>query len=196
MNEKKIIQISLFLLAVLVTISSLYFYKIENLRKNKTFDKIKNKNNLVLSEDKLNLIKDISYFSKDASGNQFQINSSSASTNIDNANIINMKLVIAKIIFLNSGTIYITSDKAKYNNQTYETNFYENVKVIYLKHQITSDNLHLFLQNNTISMTNNVVYKSPDSSIEADIIEIDILVKKLNIFMNDKSKKVKALYNN
>lgn len=196
MNEKKIIQISLFLLAVLVTISSLYFYKIENLRKNKTFDKIKNKNNLVLSEDKLNLIKDISYFSKDASGNQFQINSSSGSTNIDNTNIINMELVIAKIIFLNSGTIYITSDKAKYNNQTYETNFYENVKVIYLKHQITSDNLHLFLQNNTISMTNNVVYKSPDSSIEADIIEIDILVKKLNIFMNDKSKKVKALYNN
>ena len=196
MNEKKIIQISLFLLAVLVTISSLYFYKIENLKKNKTFDKIKNKNNLVLSEDKLNLIKDISYFSKDASGNQFQINSSSGSTNIDNTNIINMELVIAKIIFLNSGTIYITSDKAKYNNQTYETNFYENVKVIYLKHQITSDNLHLFLQNNTISMTNNVVYKSPDSSIEADIIEIDILVKKLNIFMNDKSKKVKALYNN
>jgi len=196
MNEKKIIQISLFLLAVLVTISSLYFYKIENLRKNKTFDKIKNKNNLILSEDKLNLIKDISYFSKDASGNQFQINSSSGSTNIDNTNIINMELVIAKIIFLNSGTIYITSDKAKYNNQTYETNFYENVKVIYLKHQITSDNLHLFLQNNTISMTNNVVYKSPDSSIEADIIEIDILVKKLNIFMNDKSKKVKALYNN
>ena len=196
MNEKKIIQISLFLLAVLVTISSLYFYKIENLRKNKTFDKIKNKNNLVLSEDKLNLIKDISYFSKDASGNQFQINSSSGSTNIDNTNIINMELVDAKIIFLNSGTIYITSDKAKYNNQTYETNFYKNVKVIYLKHQITSDNLHLFLQNNTISMTNNVVYKSPDSSIEADIIEIDILVKKLNIFMNDKSKKVKALYNN
>ena len=196
MNEKKIIQISLFLLAVLVTISSLYFYKIENLRKNKTFDKIKNKNNLVLSEDKLNLIKDISYFSKDASGNQFQINSSSGSTNIDNTNIINMELVIAKIIFLNSGTIYITSDKAKYNNQTYETNFYENVKVIYLKHQITSDNLHLFLQNNTISMTNNVVYKSPDSSIEADIIEIDMLVKKLNIFMNDKNKKVKALYNN
>jgi lipopolysaccharide export system protein LptA len=196
MNEKKIIQISLFLLAVLVTISSLYFYKIENFRKNKTFDKIKNKNNLVLSEDKLNLIKDISYFSKDASGNQFQINSSSGSTNIDNTNIINMELVIAKIIFLNSGTIYITSDKAKYNNQTYETNFYENVKVIYLEHQITSDNLHLFLQNNTISMTNNVVYKSPNSSIEADIIEIDILVKKLNIFMNDKSKKVKALYNN
>jgi len=196
MNEKKIIQISLFLLAVLVTISSLYFYKIENLRKNKTFDKIKNKNNLILSEDKLNLIKDISYFSKDASGNQFQINSSSGSTNIDNTNIINMELVIAKIIFLNSGTIYITSDKAKYNNQTYETNFYENVKVIYLKHQITSDNLHLFLQNNTISMTNNVVYKSPDSSIEADIIEIDLLIKKLNIFMNDKSKKVKALYNN
>ena len=195
MNEKKIIQISLFLLAVLVTISSLYFYKIENLRKNKTFDKIKNKNNLILSEDKLNLIKDISYFSKDASGNQFQINSSSGSTNIDNTNIINMELVIAKIIFLNSGTIYITSDKAKYNNQTYETNFYENVKVIYLKHQITSDNLHLFLQNNTISMTNNVVYKSPDSSIEADIIEIDLLIKKLNIFMNDKSKKVKALYN-
>jgi len=196
MNEKKIFQISLFLLAVLVTISSLYFYKIENLKKGKTFNKIKNKNNLVLSEDKLNLIKDISYFSKDTSGNQFQINSSSGSTNIDNTNIINMELVIAKIIFLNSGTIYITSDKAKYNNQTYETNFYENVKVIYLKHQITSDNLHLFLQNNTISMTNNVVYKSPDSSIEADIIEIDILVKKLNIFMNDKSKKVKALYNN
>ena len=196
MNEKKIIQISLFLLAVLVTISSLYFYKIENLRKSKTFDKIENKKNLILSEDKLNLIKDISYFSKDASGNQFQINSSSGSTNIDNTNIINMELVIAKIIFLNSGIIYITSDKAEYNNETYETNFYENVKVIYLKHQITSDNLHLFLQNNTISMTNNVVYKSPDSSIEADIIEIDILVKKLNIFMNDKSKKVKALYNN
>ena len=181
---------------MLITIISFYFYKIYNLSKGIEFNKVINSEKLIISENALSIISDISYFSKDAAGNHFEITSSSGTTDLTNPNIINMNLVVAKIILLTSEIIYITSDKAKYNNETYETNFYGNVKAIYLEHQISSDNLHLFFQNNSISMTNNVFYQNPNASMKADRIEIDILVKKLNIFMNDKNKKVKALYSN
>ena len=46
--------------------------------------------------------------------------------------------------------LIIYSDKAKYNNINYNTNFYENVKITYLNHNINSDKLDLNFKENIV----------------------------------------------
>ena len=90
--------------------------------------------------------------------------------------------------------IYITSDYAKYNRNTFETNFHRNVKLIYLDHKIFGDNLLLFFQNNLISMSNNIIYNNQETKLEADRIEVNISTKEIKILMYDKEEKIKILY--
>ena len=193
--NKKIIQLSLFLLATLVLFISMYLYKIENIKKSSKTSKIETtKDKLSISKDILTLMEDIKYFSKDAHGNVFEINSSTGKTDIKNNDIINMDNVSAKIYLKDQDVIYITSDYAKYNRNTYETNFNRNVKLIYLDHKISGDNLLLFFQNNLISMSNNIIYNNPETKLEADRIELNISTKEIKILMYNKEEKIKVLY--
>ncbi len=193
--NKKIIQLSLFLLATLILFVSMYLYKIESIKKNNKTIKIETtKNKLSISKDMLTLMEDIKYFSKDAYGNVFEINSSTGKTDLKNDDIINMENVNAKIYLKDRDVIYITSDYAKYNRNTFETNFHRNVKLIYLDHKISGDNLLLFFQNNLISMSNNIIYNNQETKLEADRIELNISTKEIKILMYDKEKKIKILY--
>ena len=192
--NKKIIQLSLFLLATLILFGSIYLYKIGNIKKSSKTSKIETTNDkLSISKDMLTLMEDIKYFSKDAYGNVFEINSA---TDLKDDNIINMENVIAKIYLKDRDVIYITSDYAKYNRNTFETNFHRNVKLIYLDHKIFGDNLLLFFQNNLISMSNNIIYNNQETKLEADRIEVNISTKEIKILMYDKEEKIKILYKN
>ena len=193
--NKKIIQLSLFLLATLILFVSMYLYKIGNIKKNSKTSKIETtKDKLSISKDMLTLMEDIKYFSKDAYGNVFEINSSTGKTDQKNNDIINMENVNAKIYLKDRDVIYITSDYAKYNRNTFETNFHRNVKLIYLDHKIFGDNLLLFFQNNLISMSNNIIYNNQETKLEADRIEVNISTKEIKILMYDKEEKIKILY--
>ena len=193
--NKKIIQLSLFLLATLIVFVSMYLYKIENIKKSSKTSKIETaKDKLSISKDMLTLMEDIKYFSKDAYGNVFEINSSTGKTDLKNDDIINMENVSAKIYLKDRDVIYITSDYAKYNRNTFETNFHRNVKLIYLDHKIYGDNLLLFFQNNLISMSNNIIYNNQETKLEADRIELNISTKEIKILMYDKEEKIKILY--
>ena len=193
--NKKIIQLSLFLLATLIVFVSMYLYKIENIKKSSKTSKIETtKDKLSISKDMLTLMEDIKYFSKDAYGNVFEINSSTGKTDLKNDDIINMENVNAKIYLKDRDVIYITSDYAKYNRNTFETNFHRNVKLIYLDHKISGDNLLLFFQNNLISMSNNIIYNNQETKLEADRIELNISTKEIKILMYDKEEKIKILY--
>ena len=193
--NKKIIQLSLFLLATLIVFVSMYLYKIGNIKKSSKTSKIeKTKDKLSISKDMLTLMEDIKYFSKDAYGNVFEINSATGKTDLKNDDIINMENVIAKIYLKDRDVIYITSDYAKYNRNTFETNFHRNVKLIYLDHKIFGDNLLLFFQNNLISMSNNIIYNNQETKLEADRIEVNISTKEIKILMYDKEEKIKILY--
>ena len=193
--NKKIIQLSLFLLATLVLFVSMYLYKIGNIKKSSKTSKIETaKDKLSISKDMLTLMEDIKYFSKDVYGNVFEINSSTGKTDLKNDDIINMENVSAKIYLKDRDVIYITSDYAKYNRNTFETNFHRNVKLIYLDHKIFGDNLLLFFQNNLISMSNNIIYNNQETKLEADRIELNISTKKIKILMYNKEEKIKILY--
>ena len=80
--------------------------------------------------------------------------------------------------------------------ENYDTKFYGNVIVVYTEHTITSDNLNLYFEKNLADILNNVVYKNLNTTLEADKIEIDLLTKNSNIYMNNKFEKIKIINKN
>ena len=103
-----------------------------------------------------------------------------------------MKNVLATINLKDTNQINISSDIATFNNINYDTNFYNNVLVTYGGHTITSNNLDLFFEKNLATITQNIIYKNLNTTLEADKVEIDLITKNSKIFMDNQSKKVKV----
>jgi len=208
----KKISIQLILLSI-VFFSIYYVYKFyfktkDNIKidqsdivQNKSSDDINNNKSNFDIDDKTNtdidnqnnLIKNLSYFSKDNLGNEYIIESKYSELNLDNVDIISMEGVSAKIIMANSKPIYVTSNFAKYNNENYETTFTDNVLIVYLDNKIRCEKFHISIKNNFANVTDNVIYENPNGILIADTIEIDLITKNSKIFMIDKSKKVMVL---
>ena len=144
-------------------------------------------------DDQNNLIKNLSYFSKDNLGTEYIIESRYSELNLDNVDVISMENVSARIIMVNSDPIYITSNFAKYNNENYETTFTDNVLIVYLDNKIRCEKFYISIENNIANVTDNVIYENSKGKLIADTIEIDLITKNSKIFMIDKSKKVMVL---
>ena len=208
----KKISIQLILLSI-VFFSIFYVYKFyfktkDNIKidqsdivQNKSSDDINNnKSNFDINDktnadvdNQNNLIKNLSYFSKDNLGTEYIIESKYSELNLDNVDVISMENVSAKIIMVNSDPIYITSNFAKYNNENYETTFTDNVLIVYLDNKIRCEKFYISIKNNLANVTDNVIYENPKGKLIADTIEIDLITKNSKIFMIDKSKKVMVL---
>ena len=200
----KKISIQLILLSI-VFFSIFYVYKFyfkskDNIKidqsdivqNNSSGDINNNKSNFDI-DNQNNLIKNLSYFSKDNLGNEYIIESKYSELNLDNVDIINMEGVSAKIIMSNSKPIYVTSNFAKYNNENYETIFKGNVSIVYLDNKIRCEKFHISIKNNFANVMDNVIYENSNGILTADTIEIDLITKNSKIFMIDKSKKVMIL---
>ena len=144
-------------------------------------------------DDQNNLIKNLSYFSKDNLGTEYIIESEYSELNLDNVDVISMENVSAKIIMANSDPIYITSNFAKYNNENFETTFTDNVLIVYLDNKIRCEKFYISIENNIANVTDSVIYENPKGKLIADTIKIDLITKNSKIFMNDKNKKVMVL---
>ena len=200
----KKISIQLILLSI-VFFSIFYVYKFyfktkDNIKinqsdivQNKSSDDINNNKSNFDIDSQNNLIKNLSYFSKDNLGNEFIIESKNSELNLDNLDIINMENVSAKIIMVNSEPIYVTSNLAKYNNENYETTFTDNVLIVYLDNKIQCEKFYISIENNFANVTDNVIYENPNGILIAYTIEIDLITKNSKIFMIDKNKKVMVL---
>jgi len=200
----KKISIQLILLSI-VFFSIFYVYKFyfktkDNIKidqsdivQNNSSDDINNNKSNLDIDNQNNLIKNLSYFSKDNLGNEFIIESKNSELNLDNLDIISMENVSAKIIMVNSEPIYVTSNFAKYNNENYETTFTDNVLIVYLDNKIRCEKFYISIENNIANVTDNVIYENPKGKLIADTIEIDLITKNSKIFMIDKSKKVMVL---
>ena len=200
----KKISIQLILLSI-VFFSFFYVYKFyfktkDNIKidqsdivQNNSSDDINNNKSDFDIDNQNNLIKNLSYFSKDNLGNEYIIESKYSELNLDNVDIISMENVSAKIIMVNSEPIYITSNFAKYNNENYETTFTDNVLIVYLDNKIRCEKFHISIKNNFANVTDNVIYENPNGILIADTIEIDLITKNSKIFMIDKNKKVMVL---
>ena len=120
--------------------------------------------------------------------NQYIISSDlSEITYENNVEIVKMQNVTAIFIDANNIPLTITSDKAIYNNSNYNTNFIDNVKIEYLNNIILSDKMSLDFNKNLINIFGNVQYDGIQGAIKTDNIKINLITKKIDIYM-DKDK--------
>ena len=192
MLKKTILQLFLlvFVLVICFVFFNTYFKKENSVEKN--IEQIQLKKDEP-DRIKANLIYNIEYKSNNNDGNQFVILSKVSELPEKNSNIVLMQGVEATINNKNSSQIKILSDNATFNKITYDTIFSENVLIIYDDHLITSLNLDLFFQKNLAIISNDIIYKNLNTTLQADIIEINLLTKTSKIFMNDRTKKIKIL---
>ena len=185
MQKKILLQIFLFFLIVLITIIFFKFYYNSDFSIKETYIKSEN-----LDINKNNKMQNIEYLASDKIGNNYNITSKFAELDPDQPDLIIMEKVKGVIKPYNSSPITIFSDKAVYNKTNHDTSFFENVLVKYDEHQILSNNLDLFFENNYASIYKNIIYKNLNTELRADKIDIDLITKNSKIFMNEKTKKV------
>ena len=196
MDKKVLIQITLLIIIVLILAKIFTFYQSK-----------KGKNLVLKEEDKkeflnenqdseLNIIKDITYLAKDDKENIFKIESKFGKINPEEPDIVLMDNVTALITLRNLEEILISSDHAIYNSKSYETNFYDNVLLEYIEHNIASENIYLSFENNLVSISNNIIYKNLNSEMNADEIEMNLITKEIKIFMHSNESKVQILSKN
>ena len=180
-----------FFLFLLIFIISLIFYN--------TYFKSsvqKEVSNSVESEEKdtinkNNVIKNLKYDVKFDDNSKYNISSKiSEIVNEDENEIVLMNDVIAKFNDGKNPTIYITSDKATFDNASFNTTFENNVRINYMENEITSDNLDLDFNKNTVYIYNNVLYEGLTGLMKTDNILINLFTKNAEIFMSSPSKKV------
>ena len=201
MKTKIFLQLIIFFftLLILLTTFNIYFNNDDGDNKNVSILQKKDSDileNVASNNNKDNLIKDIYYISKDNSGNTYQISSKEGKIDTQDPSIIYMTDVTAKLLFIDTAPINISSGYAKYNNETYETDFYENVDISYPKHNIKTNNMNLSTEKNLATLNGDIFYKSLDMELLADKVEIDLITKVSRIFMDNKYKKIKIIGQN
>ena len=139
-----------------------------------------------------NKILDLKYNAIDEEGNSYIIESKSGKVSEKDKSILILKEVIGVIRVKNTENIMIVSDFAEYNKTTFNTYFYDNVKLTYDGHLINSDTLFMNYVDKNINIKNNVVYQGDNNKLLADMVEIDLVTKLSKIYMLDKEKRVKV----
>ena len=191
MNKKKILKIFLILLFLIILLILFLRFFNEN-KKNEEINLDISKQNDIES----NLIKGISFFSKDKKGNEYILKAEEGEVDLSNDKIIYLKKITAQVVLNNSEDIIIISDFGKYNIENYDTIFSKNVLIKYLDSRISSNYMEFSINKSLMTITNNVIYSNNDNLLKADAVEFNTDTKKVNIFMYDISEKVKIISKN
>lgn len=200
MNKKTAIQ--LILLSIIIIILSVTFFTYFNnpQKKNSKLDKkklINNESNFEKKNEASNNIENLKYIATDKSGNQYLINAEEGTLSDEDTQLIKMKTVSAEVTFVNNReTIKIFSDSAIYNTVNFDTQFSQNIKIIYGQHKIDCEFADLIFSNNLAIFYDNVVYQNIDTKLYADKMEIDLITKDSKVYMNDINAKVKIIHKN
>ena len=185
---KKTLQIVLFLFLIFLIF---FFYKTQFEEEKKitikqeTIDKI-NTDNI-----DNNLIKNLEYEININENNNYNLTSKfSEIVYQDGFETVKMRQVKGIFTSKDSEPIIITSDFATYNNKNYNTTFERNIKIRYIDSIIYGEILILDFEKNNITVSNNVKYDGPNGVLFTDNILIDLITKKIDIFMDKSDKKV------
>lgn len=192
----RIIQLILFFILIII-ISIFYNKYFKENHKTETDNTLSitstsNQKESDLTNQKENsIIKNLKYEISIRENNDYQIMSElSELTYKDGSELILMSKVNAILTDENNNSIIITSDKAIYNNTNYYTSFEDNIKIKYLNNIILADNMYLDFKENFISIKNNVKYNGSLGNLEADNIKINLITKKIDVFMNNANENI------
>ena len=184
MNKKFLLQICI--IFVTVILSAFFFNKIF-LKKDVTT--LENKE--VLKSSEKNLIEGIQYFSKDLKGNTYLIEANNGIMDQNNQNIIYLNNVKAKINFDEKKIVTISSERAIYNIDNFDTEFLENVKLRYNKNKLTCDKILAKFSQNYAILTGNLIFKNLITKLYADQMEVDLIARTTKTSMFNKNNKIK-----
>ena len=203
MNSKIIIQI--LLIVTIITILSATFYNYfyddaitSTVTKSEDLIKKNNSTNSNLAQiqnNTSNILNNITYENFDVKGNRYQISASTGEIKDLNSDIIYMSDVVALIFLKDLGTVKIVSKNAIFNSLSFNSNFYDNVQLNFLEHQLNGEKLDLKFNENLLILKEKVLYQNLNTKLFADAISIDLITKNSKIFMNDDEKKIKILNN-
>ena len=189
MSRKLLVQIFLISLTVILTI--VFFNQIFEKEK-----KISLKPETTVNDSKTNLIEGIQYFSKDVNGNTYLIESKSGSLDEENPDIIYLVDVEAKINFDKNDEIKVTSDKAIYNVNNFDTEFIDNVKLSYEDNKLTCKNILVKFSKNYAILSGNLVYNNLLTKLYADRMEVDLISRITKTSMINQKDKIKIIHKN
>ena len=151
------------------------------------------KENLKIDDEKIessNIIEDVSYSAKDIKGNEYFLKANEGIIDQNESNFIFLKSVKAIMNLKDLKLVEISSDFGKYNIKNYDTIFSKNVIISYLDNIITGDYLDFSLDKNLMMISKNVVLKNKRSTLQADVVEVNIETKDIKIFMYEENKSV------
>jgi lipopolysaccharide assembly outer membrane protein LptD (OstA) len=187
---KKVIKLILFLLLIII---SIIFYKIYLSENTKSKIEVDTPEEEQAANPENNLIKNLKYEVKLNKNNQYVITSDlSEITYVGGNEVVKMQKVIAILSNQKNIPLIITSELATYNNFNYNTKFSQNVRVEYLNNIILSDKLEFDYNNSLITIYENVEYDGIQGNIIADNIKIDLLTKKIEIYMSNTNDNVEV----
>ena len=184
MNKRKALRV--FFIITIFFFLFIIFFK-ENSKKEIIEKEIKVEEEIQES----NIIKDVSYISKDSKGNEYRLEASEGIIDQKENNFISLTNVKGVISLLDYNLIEISSDFGKYNINNYDTIFSKNVIITYLDNTIKGEYLDFSWDRNLMTISENVFLENDKSSLKADVIELDIRKKNVKIFMYEDNKKVK-----
>ena len=191
---KKIIKFILILLLLAIII---IFYrtnfKEENNNKSKVDLEEKDQINLSPSNNDNNLIKNLKYEINLDEVNTYTITSDLGEIIFNDKGQEIIKMRMAKAIFSGETNIplVIKSDFARYNTFNQNTEFFQNVNIQYLDKIISSDKMTFDFEKNLLTVNENVIYEDMNGNMTTDNIEINLITKKVEIYMNNNQDDVK-----
>jgi lipopolysaccharide export system protein LptC len=186
---KRVIKYVLIIFLILI---SLLFYNFFFKKKTQTENVIIIQENLESSQN--NIIRNLEYNINLSNGNKYFITAESGVLSYNNnIETVDMTNPIAEITYTDNTLITISSNKAIYNNNNYNSFFRENVKINYSNNLIYADKMNLNFIENKIIIFENVKYIGPYGKLKTDNIGIDLLTKEIQIYMDSEKDNVEII---
>jgi len=196
---KTLIQLILLLILILIFffISNKYFNTEDEVDEVNNIISLNNDKNNLLNEDLKeknvdNEIINLTYEKFDTNGNKYLIKAKKGILDNELSNIIYMNEVEASLIYLNNEKLIIYSEEAVFNKENFKTTFSKEVKLLYQEQTLESDILEFLIDKNIAIFKDNVKYYNQDIEAYADIVNINLLTREIDIkSKNHKKIKIK-----
>ena len=175
-----VIQFLIFFIAILL-IYLTYYQKQDDQTKN--FEK--NKIIETKTDDKKNFFEDVQYRGVDLNGNRFIIESKTAEFDAENPNDIFMYKMLGYFYFKDGSVLRIQSDRGRYNNETQDTEFKDNIIAQHRDNVLYSDNIDYLNSKGLLKIYGNIRGNTDKGQILADTLNYDLKKETLSISMFD-----------
>ena len=191
MQNRKIIQISLIFIGIILIIATYLYYPKINENKISKKSKTLEVEEIIQPEDsKLNMFDNVEYKGLYDFDKPFTVQSKKAYILPEEPDVVFMEAMKVILILSDKRVVIITSNKGSYNKITYDCFFEENVKATDGKTTISSQNLDLLASNDKAIVFNDVILTNDKSSLKADKIEYNFISNRYRVSMFENNEKV------